>query len=124
MYKSLIKNPLFVHSSVIETLFKISNNIFHLKTLSFWTDGSLYQPNPTTSLLNFGWVLDDSILPNISFNGSSRNFASSTKAECLALLTALIVCPPNSHILFSLILYVSLIFLTKFFFPIYLPVAF
>ncbi|GBB95631.1 hypothetical protein RclHR1_02580014 [Rhizophagus clarus] len=39
-----------------------------------------------------------SIISNVQFYASSKFFPSSTKGECLAILTALIICPPNSKI--------------------------
>ncbi|PKY52617.1 hypothetical protein RhiirA4_497078 [Rhizophagus irregularis] len=53
---------------------------------------------------NFQWVMVG-LFPNsnisgvnITYNGAAEYFPSSTKAETLAILTALIVCPLNSSI--------------------------
>jgi ribonuclease HI len=94
----LISNLLLLHNSQKNLLFSINDKISHLNNLEFWTDGSLKTNNNGTTSLGYGWLLNPIILTNIEFNGSAKNFASSTKAECLAFLTCLIICPPNSTV--------------------------
>ncbi|PKY17906.1 hypothetical protein RhiirB3_430623 [Rhizophagus irregularis] len=48
--------------------------------------------------MGHGWIFSSDLNANITYSGASREWASSTKAELMALITALIVCPPNSTI--------------------------
>ncbi|CAB4391259.1 unnamed protein product [Rhizophagus irregularis] len=48
--------------------------------------------------MDHGWIFSSDLNANITYSGASREWASSTKAELLAIITALIVCPPSSTI--------------------------
>jgi hypothetical protein len=96
--KHLINTLLLTDQTVKNTLLAISNSLHNISDLEFWTDGSLKQLTPFISEMGFGWVLNPDIHNNIEFCGSLKHFASSTKAECFALLTCLIVSPPDSNI--------------------------
>ena len=49
--------------------------------------------------MGFGWIaLTANNIPITEFSGSTKNFASSTKAEAFAIFTAIISSPPNSNI--------------------------
>ena len=70
-----------------------------LKNLSFYTDGSLKDRYNNSPIMGFAWVLDDPLFPTpIHFKGAASSFTSSTKAESLAILTALLVCQRNSTV--------------------------
>ncbi|GBC13240.2 ribonuclease H-like domain-containing protein [Rhizophagus irregularis DAOM 181602=DAOM 197198] len=48
--------------------------------------------------MGFGWIFTSDLSMNIKYSGSCKEWASSTKAELVAIITALIVCPPHSTI--------------------------
>ncbi|CAG8688016.1 17214_t:CDS:2, partial [Rhizophagus irregularis] len=65
--------------------------------LEFYTDGSLLRYNDS-SIMGFGWILTNDINLDLKFSGKTVEWASSTRAEIFAILTCLIICPPNSHV--------------------------
>ncbi|POG69875.1 hypothetical protein GLOIN_2v1842130 [Rhizophagus irregularis DAOM 181602=DAOM 197198] len=48
--------------------------------------------------MGFGWILTNDINLDLKFSGKTVEWASSTRAEIFAILTCLIICPPNSHV--------------------------
>jgi hypothetical protein len=94
----LITNLLITDNSVKNQLLTISDQLSKSNPLEIWTDGSLKTDSSSSTQLGFGWVITSNNSPKITFSGSSKYFPSSTKAECLAFLTALIVSAPNSII--------------------------
>ena len=67
----------------------------HLLTYHIYTDGSL-QPCSTaghSSRMDTSWILEDS---NIFFICTTTGFFSSTRAELLAILTALLALPEST----------------------------
>lgn len=66
-------------------------------SLEFYTDGSLVHFS-TCSIMEYGWIFSTDPLLDIKYTGSAIYWASSIKAEILAILTSLIVCPPNSRV--------------------------
>ncbi|PKY54421.1 hypothetical protein RhiirA4_426769 [Rhizophagus irregularis] len=48
--------------------------------------------------MGYGWIFTSNLTENIKFSGSTKEWPSSSKAELIAILTTLIVCPPNSNI--------------------------
>jgi len=73
---------------------KYSNN----KELEFYTDGSLYNIGTDNIKIGIGWIQTNIDASPASFISSIENFPSSTKAETMALLTALLVTPPKCKI--------------------------
>ncbi|EXX70865.1 hypothetical protein RirG_083660 [Rhizophagus irregularis DAOM 197198w] len=65
--------------------------------LEFYTDGLLVRGDDIPTM-GYGWIFTTDMNANITYLGASREWASSTKAKLLAIITALIVCPPNSNI--------------------------
>uniref|UniRef100_U9UAV0 ribonuclease H n=2 Tax=Rhizophagus irregularis (strain DAOM 181602 / DAOM 197198 / MUCL 43194) TaxID=747089 RepID=U9UAV0_RHIID len=65
--------------------------------VEFYTDGSLKidDDNPR---MGFGWIFTSDTSLNIKFSGATTQWPSSTRAEIMAVLTCLIVCPSNSSI--------------------------
>ncbi|POG60069.1 ribonuclease H-like domain-containing protein [Rhizophagus irregularis DAOM 181602=DAOM 197198] len=63
----------------------------------FYTDGSLSRDDDIP-IMGFGWIFTSDLSMNIKYSGSCKEWASSTKAELVAIITALIVCPPHSTI--------------------------
>jgi ribonuclease HI len=72
----------------------------NISTLTFYTDGSLVNFGNPDIKLGFGWHLVPSpfITQSIEFYASTHGSPSSTKAEIMALLSALIVCPDSSTV--------------------------
>jgi ribonuclease HI len=48
--------------------------------------------------MGFGWLFTTDLALDIKYLGSCKEWASSTKAELIAIITAMIVCPPHSSI--------------------------
>lgn len=68
-------------------------------TLSIYTDGSLVgNPSDDELPIGYAWLIADPVNLNVFHNGSIQYFPSSTKAEIMAILTALIVLAPNTNV--------------------------
>ncbi|PKK63163.1 hypothetical protein RhiirC2_789305 [Rhizophagus irregularis] len=74
-----------------------SSSLALYTNLEFYTDGSLVRDDNIPTM-GHGWIFSSDLNANITYSGASREWASSTKAELLAIITALIVCPPSSTI--------------------------
>ncbi|PKY62352.1 hypothetical protein RhiirA4_526615, partial [Rhizophagus irregularis] len=62
--------------------------------LEFFTDGSYDSTHAQAGFpMGYGWTTSNLFNCNITYNGSLKFFPSSTKAETMAILTALVVCP-------------------------------
>ncbi|PKY36323.1 hypothetical protein RhiirB3_458661 [Rhizophagus irregularis] len=72
-------------------------DIFSFTNLEFYTDGSL-KTDDDNPRMGFGWLFTTDIDLNIEFASATDQWASSTRAEIMAVLTCLIVCPPNSSV--------------------------
>ncbi|PKY17728.1 hypothetical protein RhiirB3_430406 [Rhizophagus irregularis] len=90
-------SSLILQDSIISELKNLALMLNDFTTLQFYTDGS-YQNNNTGNEppMGYGWILANHLNDNIFYSGSLKFFPSSTKAETMAILTALIICPPNS----------------------------
>ena len=88
----------------IRTLNNIKTDISHLQSITFYTDGSMNPSLPNNfnnpCPMGFAWIMLDQNNSNAThtFHASTSLFPSSTKAECFAILTALLVSPPHSTI--------------------------
>ncbi|RGB30419.1 hypothetical protein C1646_765370 [Rhizophagus diaphanus] len=78
-------------------LLNISLKLSSFTDLEFYTDGSLSRDNDTL-IIGYGWIFSSDLTYNIIHSGSAIEWASSTKAELIAIITALITCPPNSNV--------------------------
>ncbi|PKY55690.1 hypothetical protein RhiirA4_475331 [Rhizophagus irregularis] len=78
-------------------LLNLSLQLNSYTNLDFYTDGSLVRDNDIPTM-GYGWIFTSDLTTNITHSGASCEWASLTKAELLAIITALIVCPPNSTI--------------------------
>ncbi|PKY54146.1 hypothetical protein RhiirA4_472792 [Rhizophagus irregularis] len=83
-------NPLHI------SLLKISSLLSSYTNLEFYTDGSL-QRDDDIPIMGYGWIFTTNLIEDIKYSGSCKNWPSSSKAELIAILTAL-VCPPQSSI--------------------------
>ncbi|PKY59604.1 hypothetical protein RhiirA4_482478 [Rhizophagus irregularis] len=92
--KKMLITKLFDDVKIIEDLLEISLTLSPFTNLEFFTDGS-YEPTHTQEgfSMGYGWTTSNLTNVNITYNGSLKFFPSSTKAETMAILTALIVCP-------------------------------
>ncbi|PKC10154.1 hypothetical protein RhiirA5_471922 [Rhizophagus irregularis] len=48
--------------------------------------------------MGYGWIFTSNLSDNIKFSGSCKDWPSSSKAELMAILTALITCTLNSNV--------------------------
>ncbi|PKY33184.1 hypothetical protein RhiirB3_451909 [Rhizophagus irregularis] len=85
-------SSLILQDSIISDLKNLALMLSDFTILQFYTDGS-YQNNSTGNELpmGYGWILANHLNDNIFYSGSLKFFPSSTKAETMAILTALIV---------------------------------
>ncbi|CAB4403686.1 unnamed protein product [Rhizophagus irregularis] len=90
----MLITKLFDDVKIIEDLIEISTTLSSFTDLEFFTDGS-YEPTHTQEgfPMGYGWTTSNLANVNITYNGSLKFFPSSTKAETMALLTALSTCP-------------------------------
>ena len=65
------------------------------KFLTFYTDGSLSQFGQQNIKLSCAWIQIKNTNIEHSFSCSLKSFPSSTKAELMAIMTALLTCPQN-----------------------------
>jgi ribonuclease HI len=90
-------NSILLPVAHFDRLITLSDELSSYQVLEFYTDGSLIRLN-TNSYMGYGWIFSSDSSLNISYSGSAIHWASSTKAEILAILTALIVCPQGSTV--------------------------
>ena len=76
-----------------QQLSSIRTTLEHESTLSFYTDGSLANAGTCDMSMGLGWVALSSSISELTFSASASLFPSSTRAELLALLSALLVVP-------------------------------
>ncbi|CAB4426586.1 unnamed protein product [Rhizophagus irregularis] len=77
-----------------EDLQGIATTLAPFNDLEFFTDGSYDSTNSQAGFsMGYGWTTSNLSNCNITYNGSLQYFPSSTKAETMAILTALVVCP-------------------------------
>ncbi|PKB98799.1 hypothetical protein RhiirA5_463562 [Rhizophagus irregularis] len=103
-----INRPLFSNDNIISKIIENDEIVKELQDLArtfnpflqldFYTDGSytadfLFNEFP----MGYGWTTSNLPQTNITYSGSGKYFPSSTKAEIMGILTALIVCPPNCN---------------------------
>ncbi|CAB4435335.1 unnamed protein product [Rhizophagus irregularis] len=89
----LIKK-LFDDVAIIEDLQGIAVTLAPFNNLEFFTDGSYDSTHVMSGFsMGYGWTTSNLYNCNITYNGSLKFFPSSTKAETMAILTALVVCP-------------------------------
>jgi ribonuclease HI len=93
---------LFDDIKIIEDLQGICATLSPFLDLEFFTDGS-YEPTNSQEgfTMGYGWITSNLTNTNISYNGSLKYFPSSTKAETMAILTVLIVCPELGNVIIN-----------------------
>ncbi|CAB4377837.1 unnamed protein product [Rhizophagus irregularis] len=90
-------NGLLLPNDIFNEFYILTNNLASFTNLEFYTDGSLKIDNDNPCM-GFGWIFSSDTSLNIEFSGATTQWPSSTRAEIMAVLTCLIVCPPNSLI--------------------------
>ncbi|PKK57024.1 ribonuclease H-like protein [Rhizophagus irregularis] len=89
-------SSLITQDSIISDLKNLALMLSDFTELKFYTDGSYQSINiDNESPIGYKWIVANHINDNIFYSGSLKFFPSSTKAETMAILTALIVCPPK-----------------------------
>uniref|UniRef100_U9T121 RNase H type-1 domain-containing protein n=1 Tax=Rhizophagus irregularis (strain DAOM 181602 / DAOM 197198 / MUCL 43194) TaxID=747089 RepID=U9T121_RHIID len=78
-------------------LLKITSSLSSYTNLEFYTDGSLNRDNDIP-IMGYNWIFSSNFTDNIKHSGSCKEWPSSLKAELVAILTSLIVCPPDSNV--------------------------
>ncbi|PKB92907.1 hypothetical protein RhiirA5_442964 [Rhizophagus irregularis] len=68
------------------------------QNLNFHSESMPNNNESRSTLMGFDWIIEHSSIPTLTFNASSRYFPLSTKAETLAICTALANCPKHSTI--------------------------
>ncbi|PKK58109.1 hypothetical protein RhiirC2_796850 [Rhizophagus irregularis] len=97
----LIKK-LFDDVKIVKDLQGISLTLSPFLSLEFFTDGSFEPTNSQVGhSMGYGWTTSNLSNINITYNGSVKFFPSSTKAETMAILTALVVCPVHGKIIIN-----------------------
>ncbi|PKY59655.1 hypothetical protein RhiirA4_482588 [Rhizophagus irregularis] len=91
-------NNLIEHEDVVTKLQDLAEILNHFNPIQFYTDGS-YQNDflNTEAPMGYGWTTSN-LMVNLTHSGSLKFFPSSTKAEVMAILTALIVSPPKCDV--------------------------
>ncbi len=77
-------------------LVALAHNLTNFTTIDFYTDGSLSNGDTSHMTMGISWITTFSDTSNYTFHAALSNNPSSTKAETIAILTALITCPANA----------------------------
>src|SRR5581483_1975762 len=94
-----ISNYLIGSTSQLLNLQRCKFLLQSYNSFNIYSDGSVLHPNSNNTKMGFGWIaLTTNNIPITEFSGSTKNFASSTKAEAFAIFTAIISSSPNSNI--------------------------
>ncbi|CAB5192257.1 unnamed protein product [Rhizophagus irregularis] len=94
----LISN-LIENDNIIKELQGIADTLNPFNHIQFYTDGSYYSDFSNNELpMGYGWTTSNIKGCNITYSGSLQFFPSSTKAEVMAILTALLVCPSGCDV--------------------------
>ena len=76
-----------------------NTDVFGVKTTyEFYTDGSLKNRGYDNSLMGSAWIQTLGPNPNTTFQNSSLNWPSSSKAEAIAIFTALLTVPKSRKV--------------------------
>ena len=85
--------------SQLDYLTSLKNTLASYTSLFIYTDGSLTNANSPQSRMGLGWLITDQDHTVLgTFNSSIKHWSSPTKAESMAIATALSVCPSHGNI--------------------------
>ncbi len=76
----------------------LASNLTNFNIIDFYTDGSLSNGSTIYMTMGIGWTTAFSDIPNYTFHAALSNNSFSTKAETIAILTALLTCPANAMV--------------------------
>ncbi|PKK62183.1 hypothetical protein RhiirC2_790735 [Rhizophagus irregularis] len=94
-----IIQQLINNDQIVKELQDIVRILHPLPALEFYTDGSFNADFSINKFpMGYGWTTSNLDYINITYSGSIKFFPSATKAEVMAILTALIVCPPDCKV--------------------------
>ncbi len=79
-------------------LMTLASNLTNFNTIDFYTDESLSNGNTIHMTMSIGWITAFNNTSNYTFYAALSNNPSSTKAEIIAILTALITYPANAMV--------------------------
>ncbi|EXX61834.1 hypothetical protein RirG_167440 [Rhizophagus irregularis DAOM 197198w] len=92
-------NQLLEDDMIVKELQDIARTLNPFNVLVFYTDGSYNVEFLSNEYpMGYGWTTSNIENANITYSGSVKYFPSSTKAEIMAILTALITCPPKCNV--------------------------
>src|SRR6266540_4738586 len=84
-----------VQGSYQSKLATLASQLIDHNTVDFYTDGSLSHGSTIRITMGIGWTTAFDNVDNITFHDAISGNPSSTKAEIIAILTALITCPAH-----------------------------
>src|SRR6266540_3412933 len=85
-----------VQGSYQSKLATLASQLSDYNTVNFYTDGSLSHGGSTRMTMSIGWTTTFDNVDNLTFHAAISGNPSSTKAEIIAILTALITCPAHA----------------------------
>ncbi|RGB38132.1 hypothetical protein C1646_756069 [Rhizophagus diaphanus] len=91
------KNSLILSNSLKQKLLMLTHKLSNFNELEFYTDSSLSREEDMLKM-GYGWIFSTDLTLNIKHLGSATEWASSSKVELIAIITALITCPLQSHV--------------------------
>ncbi|PKY31494.1 hypothetical protein RhiirB3_449119 [Rhizophagus irregularis] len=92
-------NQLLEDDMIVKELQDIARTLNPFNVLVFYTDGSYNVEFLSNEYpMGYGWTTSNIENANITYSGSVKYFPSSTKAEIMAIHTALITCPPKCNV--------------------------
>lgn len=89
----ILINQLLSPFTIQNTLGNLASIVKNQSQLTFYTDSSYNKHASSPEFpMGFGWIISNLFDGTVTFAGACEFLASSTKAETMALLTALIIC--------------------------------
>ncbi len=95
--QQLISKFIF-QGSYQSALVALASNLTNFITIDFYTDRSLSNDGTIHMIMDISWTTAFSNTPNYTFHVALSNNPSSTKAETIAILTALITYSANAMV--------------------------
>ena len=89
---------IFIPSPALTALYSATNSFANSKQLEFYTDGSLSNLSSKNMSMGIGWIQTNNSAPNVEFFARITEWPSSTRAEIMAILSALITCPNSCDV--------------------------
>jgi ribonuclease HI len=89
---------LFSCSPILSDLATATSLFAGDSSLSFYTDGSLINGNTEQVTMGIGWIQSSTSSPNFEFKAKILDWPSSTRAETILILSAIIIYPVNCSI--------------------------